>query len=696
MTRKQKKTLLAALAIALMPACTTAQDKRVQQLLPMPTEMTMGKGTFATDGPIKVESHVADNANCVFTPTWAKPQNNSDTQTGSNAGSDNAPGPRRKGQARVVRYLPLGGEVSPEAYRLHITPDTLDMCAASATGFMHAWQTIAQLTTKNGVACADIHDKPAYKWRGLMIDVVRHFFSIDFLKRQIDVMAQYKLNTLHLHLTDAEGWRMEIKRYPRLTDSVAYRPIEPWVAWREAGQPYCSKDDQSAYGGYYTQDQLRDLVAYAADRGITIVPEIEMPGHSGEVTTAYPELSCTHEPHKQPDYCAGSIATYDFLENVLREVMDVFPSTYIHVGGDEAAKKSWPTCPLCQRKMHELGIDDTEGLQAYLITQMGQFLNKHGRQLVGWDEVIAGNLSKNTTVMVWRGTERAHEAIEQGYDVVLSPGAYCYLDHYQDAPALQRPAIGGYLPLEKVYSYIPGEDLPEAERKHITGIQGNLWTEHIATTDHVEQMLWPRALALAEIGWNGTPQKDYAAFRRRAIIQVDRLAKTEGMHPFDLRHEAGQRPEALHDVANKAAGATVTYNRPYNKSYAAGGERALVDGKRGGWSYSDGRWQGFTGTPAIDVTIDLGKTMPISSVEACFMQMSRPGVNLPSQFTVEASTDGHAYDTLYDAAENEEKTEAPLYRTHRWHGHAKARYLHVKAMPSSFGGFVMCDEIVVK
>ena len=665
-----------ALAVCLLATGAQAQDKAVQRLLPKPQQVQPGKGLFRTAEGIKVENLAGDEAQNVFMPAWAA---SSDAQA-----------------RRVLRLERLGQAVSPEAYRLHIGTDTMVVSAASRQGFMHAWQTVVQMASAKGVPCADIADWPAYRWRGLMIDVVRHFFPVSFLKRQVDVMAQYKFNRLHLHLTDAEGWRMQMKRYPRLTDSVAFRPIEPWVEWRAAGMPFCAENTPGAYGGFYTQDELRDLVAYAEERGITVVPEIEMPGHSGAVLTAYPELSCTHEPHKQSDFCAGSVATYDFLENVLKEVMDVFPSHYIHVGGDEAAKKSWPACPVCRTKMRELGTESVDSLQAYLITRMGQFLNAHGRQLVGWDEVTAGNLSRNTTVMVWRGTDRAHEAIRHGYDVVLAPSSYCYLDLYQDAPERQRPAFRGYVPLEKVYSYVPGEDLPEAERKLITGVQGNLWTEHVATPDHVEQMLWPRGLALAETGWNGTAEKNYPDFRKRALLQVRHLKDDEHMHPFDLQHEVGQRPESLRPVKSKAIGAKVTYNKMYSKSYPAGGATALVDGKRGGWAYEDGRWQAFTGTDAMDVTVDLGKVVSVKEIEAGFMQMSRPGVNLPAQVVFEVSTDGLHFSQVYAKDEPQVKTLSAVYRTHAWRGHRKVRYIHVKGQPSSFGGFVMCDEIVVR
>ena len=400
-----------------------ATDVNAQNLLPKPQTFKAGKGYFSTSTPtVKIVNEAGPDAENIYTRSWQ--QTNSPTAK------------------QTIKLIKLHNASSPEAYRLHITADSIVMSAASADAFRYAWQTIGQLKTKQGIMACDIDDAPAYKWRSIMLDVSRHFEPVSFIKKQIDVMAQYKFNRLHLHLTDAAGWRIEIKRYPLLTRMAAWRPERTWKEWSNNGAKYTMEGSADAHGGYYTQDELRELVAYAAERGITIVPEIEMPGHSAEVMAAYPELSCTHKPYEQMDFCAGSVATYDFLENVLKEVMDIFPSKYIHVGGDEAAKQSWGDCPLCQRKMKELGCDK-DGLQANLIAHFGRFLNSYGRQLVGWDEVIAGNLARNTTVMVWRGLEKAHEAIEHGYDVVLSPGAYCYLDAYQDAPLSQPEAIGG-------------------------------------------------------------------------------------------------------------------------------------------------------------------------------------------------------------------------------------------------------------
>ena len=661
--------------LSLFGALLLASPIQAQNLLPKPQQVTMGKGVFNTSDGVKVENQVGADAENIYTKAW-------------NAKVNDA-------AKRVVKFTKLANASSPEAYKLHVATDAIEICAASSEGFLRAWQTMEQLTTKKGIACCDIVDAPAYKWRGLMLDVSRHFFPISFLKKQIDVMSEYKFNRLHIHLTDAAGWRIEIKRYPRLNNFAAWRSGKLWKDWNANGNKYLEQGSEGAEGGYYTQDELRDLVKYAAERGITIVPEIEMPGHSEEVLTAYPELSCTHEPYKQSDFCPGNIGTYDFLENVLKEVMDIFPSHYIHVGGDEAAKKSWGSCALCQKKMKELGIDHVDGLQAHLISHMGKFLNEHGRQLVGWDEVIAGNLSKNTTVMVWRGTELAHEAIKHGYDVVMSPGAYCYFDMYQDAPGTQPVANGGFIPTEKVYSYVPGSDLPEAERNMITGVQANLWTEHIPTPEYAEYMLYPRALALAEIGWNGTKTKNYPEFKTRALAQIEHL-KAEGVNPFELKKEIGERKEKMKPVQHKAVGAKVTYNHAYNRYYPAAGEQTLVDGNMGGWAHGDGRWQGFIGKDCFDVTIDLGKSTKISSVGTDFMQSSGPEIFYPSQYTVSVSEDGKNFTQVFDKKYESSKEPILNFKTLTWKGGKTARYIRVQAKPSSFGGWLFVDEIIVK
>lgn len=671
------KNFLAFMAGVAVPLAISAQS-----LLPLPQQVVSGKGHFRTDRPFHVENTVGTAAQNPFDMFLAGEHS------------------EEVGVHRVVRYeleAARGGR-SAEAYRLRVTPDTILVHAAGAEGFLRAAQTLRQLSGDKGVACCDITDEPAYQWRGVMLDVSRHFLPVAYLRKQVDVLAAYKINRLHLHLTDAAGWRMEIKRYPRLTNFAAWRTDSLWKTWWNDGKRhYVQEGTPGAYGGYYTQDELRSLVAYAAERGITVVPEIEMPAHSEEVLTAYPELSCTHEPYKQADFCPGSVATYDFLENVLKEVMAVFPSADIHVGGDEAAKASWASCPLCQHKMRELGLTDVHGLQAYLIAHMDKFLQSNGRRLVAWDEVIDPTLPSDATVMVWRGVDKAREAVRQGNDVVLSPGAYCYLDSYQDAPPTQPEAIGGYLTLEKVYNYVPDWGMTDAERTHVRGVQGNLWAEYIPSTAQNEYMLYPRALAIAEIGWNGTKTKNYPDFYRRALAQVDWLRTKRHVNAFDLRHEVGERSAKSHPVKHKALGAKVIYNKPYSPAYPAEGATALTDGLRGGWANNDGRWQGFIGNDCFDVTIDLGKAQRISSVSCDFMQVCGPEIYYPSEYQVSVSTDGTHYTEVFDYKEVSQKTVQPDVRTYAWKGKAvEARYVRVKAKPSTFGGWIFVDEVIVK
>ena len=667
--------------LATLPLTASAQN-----LLPMPQKLTWTKGTFTLNSPYRLECEAGTEAqNPYLTDLFSTPRD----------------GNGRTNRVVCMESLRLTGKMNPETYSLHITPDTLLVKAAGEEGFIRAAQTLMQLRNAKGtaIACAEINDAPAYSWRGIMLDVSRHFFPMDFVKKQVDVLANYKFNRLHLHLTDAAGWRMEIKRYPRLTNFAAWRTDASWKTWWNNGKRhYAHQDSTGAYGGFYTQDELRELVRYASERGITIVPEIEMPAHSEEVLTAYPELSCTHVPYKQADFCPGSVATYDFLENVLKEVMDVFPSTDIHVGGDEAGKASWSSCPLCQQKMKELGLNHINDLQAHLIHHMGRFLESHGRRLVGWDEVIDSTLTPGTTVMVWRSADLAAKAIHCGNEVVMSPGAYCYLDGYQDEPRTQPEAIGGYLTLERVYGYDPKENLTAEEQTKIRGVQGNLWTEYVPTQEHAEYMLYPRALALAEIGWNGTPEKNYKEFRERAVKEVERLHKVMHVNAFDLNREVGQRKEYGTRVKHKAVGAKVTYRSPYFKGYAAGGDSALVDGMRGGWANNDGRWQGFiNGQHRLDVTIDLGRVDKVKEVSANFMQICGPEIFYPRTFVVSLSTDGEHFTEVYRHDEKSTLTIQPDIRNYAWKGRpTAARYIKVEADRSDFGGWVFTDEIVVR
>ena len=586
---------------------------------------------------------------------------------------------------------------SPEGYTINVTRERIDVKATSAAGLFYAAQTLQQLADGgNTIPACTIADEPQFAYRGLMLDVSRHFFGKEFVKKQIDAMAHFKMNRLHLHLTDAAGWRIEIKRYPRLTEFAAWRSPAIWKDWWFGDRKYVEEGSEGAYGGYYTQEDIKELVAYAAERYITIIPEIEMPAHSEEVLTAYPELSCTHEPYKQADFCVGNEKTYEFLENVLSEVIELFPSEYIHIGGDEAGKASWPHCPLCQKRMKEEGLKDVNELQSYLIQRIEKFVNSKGRQIIGWDEILDGGLAPNATVMSWRGTEGGIAAVESGHKAIMTPGGYCYLDSYQDAPHTQPMAFGPYMPLEKVYSYNPRAEIDSAKDHLIYGIQGNLWVEYIPTEELVEYMIYPRILAIAEIGWSNPAERDYAAFKERAIKATNDL-RSKGYNAFDLANEFGQRKEAQAPVEHLAIAGSITYleSAPYSDSYKAGGEKALIDGICGGWTYTDKRWQGFI-KDGVDVTIDLGKEKDISEVSAQFMQMCIPDVWFPAEVIISTSSDGNEFKEIARIEHTVVRDEGLSFKEYGWKGEAKARYINYRAKCGPQRGWLFTDEIVVR
>ena len=590
--------------------------------------------------------------------------------------------------------LPYPSAPNAEAYQLCITPDSLLIYASTEGGVTCAAATLMQLKSAKGtLPCVTITDAPAYAWRGIMLDVSRHFFPISYLKKQIDILARHKMNTLHLHLTDAAGWRMEIKRYPRLTEQAAWRTDASWKTWWNGSRAYATEGDSAAYGGYYTQEELRELVAYAHARNINIVPEIEMPGHSEEVLAAYPEFSCTHDAKGAADFCPGNAGTYDFLEHILLEVMDVFPSPYIHVGGDEAGKAAWKDCPLCQRKAEELGLQHVNALQGHLIRHMNRFLASHGRTLVGWDEVMADTLEPGTHIMNWRSTELAREAAQRNLKVILSPGAYCYLDYYQDAPPFQPEAIGGYLPLDQVYRFVSMEELDAKARKAVCGVQGNLWAEYIPTVEHAEYMLYPRALALAEIGWNADQRAPFADFRKRASAVCDQL-REEGVNTFNLHTEIGLRKEYQTPVTHKALGKKVIYNHPFSPYYPAAGESNLTDGLQGGWTHTDKRWQGFIGGKRFDITIDFETPQTVRSVTTGFMHAPGAEIYAPSAYIISTSNDGENFTEVEKITFD--GTDETTCQTYVWKGKFKARYVRIQAPGSAKGGWVFADEVVVK
>jgi len=433
----------------------------------------------------------------------------------------------------------VSANLGKEGYQISVSKNNIIICASDTAGMFYGVQTARQLFSADiflptlqkrkcwNVPAVEIMDKPRFAWRGLMLDVGRHYMPVEFIKRFLDLMAIHKLNTFHWHLTEDQGWRIEIKKYPKLTHIGSKRSSSPVRGDRE-------KQDGVPYGPYfYTQDEVCEIVKYAQERCITVVPEIEMPGHSVEVLSAYPELGCTGGHYsvrtkwgiEDDVFCAGNDAVFTFLENVLDEVMELFPGEFIHIGGDECPKKRWEKCPKCQARIKTERLKDEHELQSYFIRKIERFLNKRGRRLIGWDEILEGGLAPNATVMSWRGTEGGIKAAQAGHDVVMTPKDYCYFDYYQSENGESEPeAIGGVLPLDKVYLYNPvpfGATNEEAGK--ILGVQGNLWTEYIYTPQDVEYMAYPRACALAEIAWAGDRLKNFCEFETRLKKHLRRL-----------------------------------------------------------------------------------------------------------------------------------------------------------------------------
>ena len=672
--------------------CLTAHSLKAQSVIPVPLKMEQGTGCFLLSENTKLyinlqglEAQLLENCLQAL-PVHLKKGKKKDTQN-------------------ILSLLITEKNhqlPSPESYTLSVTPQQILIRATSGAGLFYGVQTLLQLAQPSGagsysIASVEIEDTPRFAYRGLMLDVSRHFSTKEFIKKQIDALAYYKINRLHLHLTDAAGWRLEIKKYPLLTEFAAWRTDPTWKQWWNGGRKYVRFDVPGAYGGYYTQDDIREILEYARQHYITVIPEIEMPSHSEEVLAAYPQLSCSGEPYKNSDFCVGNEETFTFLENVLTEVMELFPSEYIHIGGDEAGKSAWKTCPKCQKRMKDEHLANVDELQSYLIYRIEKFLNNHGRHLLGWDEILQGGIAPNATVMSWRGEEGGIAAVTSGHRAIMTPGAYCYLDSYQDAPYSQPEAIGGYLPLKKVYSYNPvPASLTAEQAKLVYGVQGNLWVEYIPTPEHVEYMIYPRILALAETAWSAPERKSWPDFHTRALSAVADL-QAKGYHPFDLKKEIGSRPESLQSVSHLALGKKVIYNSPYSSHYPAQGNTALTDGIRGDWTYGDGSWQGFISDNRLDVTIDMEKETPIHSVTAASMKVVGAEVFLPETVVISISDDGTHFTELRKQ-HFEVSKETPIRFTDiSWQGEAKGRYVRYQAQAGSeFGGWIFTDEIIVK
>ncbi|MBZ0303418.1 MAG: beta-N-acetylhexosaminidase [Anaerolineae bacterium] len=506
-------------------------DATTLSLIPQPAQLVRQSGTFVIDSNTRIA--VSAGAEAVA-QRFAEELRRA---TGFALPVDTLPAEADAATGTLALILDRTTSGGDEGYSVQVTPNQVTIRAAAEPGLFYGTQTLRQLlpveayspTPVSGVTwtvpALSIQDWPRFRWRGMHLDVGRHLFPLDFIKKYLDLMALHKMNTFHWHLTEDQGWRIEIKRYPRLTEIGSQRAASPYPADRKTL-------DGVPYGGFYTQDEVREVVAYAQALGITVVPEIEMPGHAVAALASYPELGCVGEGYAvrtfwgiaEDVFCAGNEDVYTFLENVLAEVLDLFPSEYIHIGGDECPKVRWQSCPKCQAAIQREGLADEHELQSYFIRRIEKFLNGRGRRLIGWDEILEGGLAPNATVMSWRGSKGGIEAATAGHDVVMTPNTHCYFDYYQSEDNEgEPPAIGHYLPLEHVYMFDPVAGIAEDKAHHVIGGQGSLWTEYIPTTEQAEYMAYPRAVALAETVWSELPDRDYDAFMERLRTHLQRL-----------------------------------------------------------------------------------------------------------------------------------------------------------------------------
>lgn len=536
------KLTLAATLIATLIGCSTAKKAEKIAIIPIPVKMEVGSGDFTLNNSTNVVYTSGDS-------TMARAAETISELLGATIGS-----PLKVTTSKTANSVVLESLVNPtnkEQYNLTVTPEQITISAASYDAAFYALQTILQLMPEEVMAtqisepkaalanayripAVTIEDYPRFGWRGMHMDVSRHFTTADSVKRYIDYMAMHKLNRFHWHLTDDQGWRMESKKYPKLTEKAAWRvdrSSDDWDNRKPMGE-----GEEPTYGGFYTQDQIRDIVAYATKRGITVIPEIEVPGHSSEIFAAYPSLSClgveqtvTPGGYYPSDmatcYCAGNDSVFMFLEGILDETIELFPNApYIHIGGDEVDKRFWKECKKCQARMKAEGLKNVDELQSYFIKRVEAYINSKGRPVIGWDEILEGGLAPNATVMSWRGIAGGIEAARQGHDVIMTPNSHLYFDYYQNNPEVEPKAIGGFVTTKRVYGYEP---IPEAlnaeEAKHILGAQANLWREFIPSFKHVEYMVLPRMSALSEVVWSPASSRNWDNFSERLLTQTARL-----------------------------------------------------------------------------------------------------------------------------------------------------------------------------
>ena len=705
------KKRIFSLLIFLLPLFLLAQQ--TVNIIPAPVSLSVKEGSFLIDKNTSVIFNVKDKEMmhaADFLKAFIK-----------NVSGESLPFNVKRNKS-IVLEIKKNATIGDEGYLLNVSPNAVKITANTKAGIVYGMQTLIQtlpqIRTNDAltVPCMEVMDYPRFKWRGMHLDVCRHFFGPDMVKEYIDLLSAYKFNTFHWHLTDDQGWRIEIKKYPKLTSAGAWRADRTGLSWEEC-QP-TQPGEESTYGGYYTQQQIREIVAYASERNITIVPEIEMPGHAAAAISSYPWLSTTQIPQSTitggiypPDYQSSfdvsNDSVFTFLENVLTEVIQLFPSKYIHVGGDEVDKKPWKNDASCQALMKKLGYTNEDQLQSYFMARIENFLNAHHRKMIGWDEILEGGLAPEATVMSWRGESGGIKAAKMKHDVIMTPGKPLYFDHYQAGPAGEPAAIGGFNTLKMVYDYNPiPVELDSNDAKYVLGAQANVWAEFIQTVQQVEYMVLPRMLALSEVVWSPKENKNYDNFYHRlqsqfmvfgqkgfnfsrgnytvAITPSSKDGKllvtlsseipgaaiyytTDGSEPNSgsIKYEnpvsidssftikavmlqdgrvMGIKPAEQKFSMHKAIGRNVKYTNPISKYYMADGSNSLTDGVRGTDNVTK-YWHGINGNDLI-ATIDLGAETAIQKISLGCLQHYKDWIFLPQSVTYSVSNDGNNFTDL--------------------------------------------------
>lgn len=739
-----------SLAGLLMTACSNQPTTVANyEVVPMPLEInTTQQASFLLKSGVTVYYPAGNEKmqrNAEFLASYVKAQTGIELQVQAGEG----------GKGGIVLQLGLTND-NPEAYQLKVDASQVVISSPSEAGVFYGIQTLRKAVdvaegSNVELPAVEIKDQPRFGYRGMMLDVGRHFFSMDEIKTYIDMMALHNINRFHWHLSEDQGWRIEIKKYPKLTEIGSMR--KETVIGHNSG-----KYDGKPYGGFYTQEQAKEIVAYAAERYITVIPEIDLPGHMQAALAAYPELGCTGGPYEvwtqwgvsDNVLCAGNDQTIQFIKDVLAEIVEIFPSEYIHVGGDECPKVKWSTCPKCQARIKALGLKSDnkhtkeERLQSYVIHEAEEFLNSKGRKMIGWDETLEGGLAPNATVMSWRGEAGGIEAAKQHHDVVMTPNTYLYFDYYQSKDTETEPmAIGGYLPIERVYSYEPmPKSLSPEEQKYIVGVQANLWTEYIPDFKQVQYMVLPRMAALCESQWCAPEKKNYEAFLQRVSRLVNIYAKNGwnyATHIFDVmldlkpNTETGtldavartidnapiyytldgsepttasekytdvikiDKPCTLRTVAIRPSGSSkitkdeisfskssmkpITMLQPINKQYEFSGATVLVDGMTGNMNYKTGRWIAFY-TNDLEAVIDLKEATEISSMTLHTCVEKGDWIFDTRGITVSVSDDNQTFKEVASEAYPAMKESDPnqIYTHELKFDPVKTRYVKVKAL----------------